>query len=245
MKRSTLTIALAWLILQSNGALAATILIPTASEWASWPEYCRAKYTYMRSEVAAQFSPKISSAVISKSETSLGPAWVYIHHHCMSLQYWQRANIALTPRDRTEALREATSESMFTFTRIPTQLPIYAEIATHLGTVARAEGDSEAAARYFGIARETHPTYPGGYQGLALLQEDKHDNEAARDILLDGNKATDGNSPEIHYFLGLVYLKLKDLDNASAHAKRAYELGYPLQGLRRQLNAAGRPLNGV
>lgn len=242
MKRSLATAAALLLTLQSASVPAATILIPTASEWASWPEYCRAKYTYMRSEVAAQFSPTIPPATISRYESSLGPAWVYIHHHCMSLQYWQRAQLALTPRDRTEALREATSESMFTFTRIPTQLPIYAEIATHLGTVARALGDKDSATRYFNIARDTHPDYPGGYQGLALLLEDKHEYEAARDILLAGNKATDGNSPEIHYFLGLVYLKLKNLDEASIHAKRAYELGYPLQGLRRQLEAAGRPL---
>lgn len=243
MKSSTLTAALAWLILQSSSALAATILIPTASEWASWPEYCRAKYTYLRSEVAADFSPKISSAVISKYEASLGQAWIYIHHHCMSLQYWQRANIALTPKERKLRLEQATSESMFTFVRIPTDLPIYADIATHLGTVARAAGDKESANRYFGIARTTHPEYPGGYQGLALLLEDENKNIEARDILLDGNKATGGNSPEIHYFLGLVYLKLKDLDNASAHAKQAYELGYPLQGLRRQLEAAGHPLS--
>lgn len=242
MTRPLVTATAICLALQSTSLMAATILIPTASEWASWPEYCRAKYTYMRSEVAAQFTPAISQGVITTYESALGPAWVYIHHHCMSLEYWQRANLALTPRDRKEALREAISESLFTFTRIPTQLPIYAEIATHLGTVARAQGDIDSATRYFNIARDTHPDYPGGYQGLALLREDKRDYEGARDMLLEGNKATGGNSPEIHYFLGLIYLKLKNLDEASIHAKRAYELGYPLQGLRRQLDAAGRPL---
>ena len=57
-----------------------------------------------------------------------------------------------------------------------------------------------------------------------------------------GNEATGGDSPEIHYFLGLAYLNLKDLDLASEHARRAYDLGYPLPGLRNKLAAAGRPI---
>lgn len=243
MKRWKVAAIAAGLTLQAIAAHSATMLIPTASEWASWPEYCRVKYAYLRSEIAADFTPKVLPADFSRYESSLGKAWVYIHHHCMSLQYWQRANMALTPRERKLDLDQATAESMFTFVRIPTDLPIYAEIATHLGTVARAQNNPEAAQRYFEIARKTHPDYPGGYQGLALLLEDQHKNLAARDILLEGNKATDGKSPEIHYFLGLVYLKLKDLDDAAVHAKLAYELGYPLPGLRQQLEAAGQPLN--
>lgn len=232
-----------WLALEVLPAQAATILIPTASEWASWPEYCRAKYAYLRSEVAAQLSPSVSPADIARYEASLGRAWVFIHHHCMSLQYWQRANMALTPTDRKLALEHAMSESVFTFARIPAELPIYAEIATHLGLVARAANDLASAKHFFDIARTTHPDYPGGYQGLALLREDHHQYAAARDILLQGNKATNGKSPEIHYFLGLVYLKLDDLDDASVHAKLAYDLGYPLPGLRQKLEAAGRSLN--
>lgn len=45
----------------------------------------------------------------------------------------------------------------------------------------------------------------------------------------------DPNSPEIHYNLGLLYLRIKDYQNARMHALRAYELGYPLPGLRRKL----------
>jgi len=231
------------LALTTMVAHAATILVPSASEWASWPEYCRAKYAYLRSEVAADFTPKVLPTDILRYESSLGDAWIYIHHHCMSLQYWQRANMALTPREKKYNLDQATYESMFTFVRISKHLPIYAEIATHLGSIARAANDPRSAEHYFELARTSHPDYPGGYQGLALLLEDQHKNEAARDVLLDGNKATDGKSPEIHYFLGLIYLKLSDLDDAVTHAKLAYELGYPLPGLRQKLEAAGQTLN--
>ena len=42
-----------------------------------------------------------------------------------------------------------------------------------------------------------------------------------------------------HYNLGLLYVKRKDLDKARDHARQAYALGFPLPGLRQQLQAAG------
>ena len=44
---------------------------------------------------------------------------------------------------------------------------------------------------------------------------------------------------EVHYNLGLLYLDSGDLDQAAEHARRAYELGYPLPGLRRKLSENG------
>lgn len=47
-------------------------------------------------------------------------------------------------------------------------------------------------------------------------------------------------SPEVHYNLGLLYFDLGDHEKALEHGKRAYELGYPLPGLRRKLERAGK-----
>jgi tetratricopeptide (TPR) repeat protein len=44
---------------------------------------------------------------------------------------------------------------------------------------------------------------------------------------------------EAHYNLGLLYRKLHRLDEALEHAKIAYRLGYPLQGLKNQLKRDG------
>jgi tetratricopeptide (TPR) repeat protein len=44
---------------------------------------------------------------------------------------------------------------------------------------------------------------------------------------------------EVHYNLGLLYRKLRRFDEALEHAKIAYELGYPLQGLKNQLKRDG------
>jgi Flp pilus assembly protein TadD len=49
-----------------------------------------------------------------------------------------------------------------------------------------------------------------------------------------------GDSPTLHYNLGLAYLDVKQYDEALAHAQRAYALGVTLPGLRNKLKAAGQ-----
>ena len=51
--------------------------------------------------------------------------------------------------------------------------------------------------------------------------------------------------PELIYNIGLLYLDLKNLSRAREYADRASALGYPLQGLRRRLNAAAAETGGV
>lgn len=47
------------------------------------------------------------------------------------------------------------------------------------------------------------------------------------------------NSAELHYNMGLLYFDLKDFANSKKYGIRAYELGYPLPGLRKKLKQAG------
>ena len=49
-----------------------------------------------------------------------------------------------------------------------------------------------------------------------------------------------GDNANLHYNMGLAYLDLKDYDNALKHAHRAYQLGFPLPGLRNRLERAGK-----
>jgi tetratricopeptide (TPR) repeat protein len=44
----------------------------------------------------------------------------------------------------------------------------------------------------------------------------------------------------INYNLGLVYLKKKDYEQSIVYAKKAYELGFPLPGLRNKLMKTGK-----
>ncbi len=44
----------------------------------------------------------------------------------------------------------------------------------------------------------------------------------------------------INYNLGLLYMRKKNYEQAKIHAKKAYELGFPLPGLKNQLVKAGK-----
>lgn len=46
--------------------------------------------------------------------------------------------------------------------------------------------------------------------------------------------------PTINYNLGLLYMQKKDYGQAKTYAKKAYELGFPLPGLKNQLIQAGK-----
>ena len=48
------------------------------------------------------------------------------------------------------------------------------------------------------------------------------------------------DNANLHYNLGLVYLDAKEYDKALLHAHKAYELGFPLAGLKNKLIAAGK-----
>ena len=49
----------------------------------------------------------------------------------------------------------------------------------------------------------------------------------------------DPSYAEAHYNLGLAYVALEEYEQALVHARSAYQLGYRLPGLKRQLEEAG------
>lgn len=73
--------------------------------------------------------------------------------------------------------------------------------------------------------------------GTALSRENNQ--AAALEQFRRGLELAPDNA-NLHYNIGLTYFELKDYDDALVHAKRAYELGFPLPGLRNKLQAAKR-----
>jgi tetratricopeptide (TPR) repeat protein len=93
------------------------------------------------------------------------------------------------------------------------------------------------------MAIAAHPGVSEGYAGAALVYRDRGDVANARRMLETGNEAAGGASAELHYFLGLTLIDAKNYEKAQEHARRAYELGYPLPGLANKLAAVGYPLD--
>jgi tetratricopeptide (TPR) repeat protein len=61
---------------------------------------------------------------------------------------------------------------------------------------------------------------------------------ARKQLELAREKARD--DANLSYNLGLAYFDLKDYALAREYAKRAYELGFPLEGLKKKLQQAGQ-----
>lgn len=62
--------------------------------------------------------------------------------------------------------------------------------------------------------------------------------EAALEQLTTANERRP-DDPNIHYNLGLLYFDAKNYAKAGEHAKRAYALGFPLEGLKNKLKSVG------
>jgi tetratricopeptide (TPR) repeat protein len=172
----------------------------------------------------------------------MGSAWYALHHHCAGLVTIERARRAQSPDERTRLLNQTIAHHTYTKQRTPAENPMYAALAYNTGLAYQELGSMAEAEAAFSEAIQTHPESPVGYQGKALLYRQQRRYSDARDVLEKADVATEGKSPEVHYFLGLVLLDLKDYEGARSHAERAYELGYPLPGLARKLASVGFPL---
>lgn len=73
--------------------------------------------------------------------------------------------------------------------------------------------------------------------GVALLKAGKRD-DAIRTLTLADELLP--NNANVLYNLGLAYAEAKDYDRAVVYAKRAYDLGFTLPGLREMLQKAGK-----
>jgi tetratricopeptide (TPR) repeat protein len=69
---------------------------------------------------------------------------------------------------------------------------------------------------------------------LKTGKTDKATEQLKEAVNLDPENAT------INYNLGLLYMQRKNYEEARNYAKKAYELGFPLPGLKNQLMQAGK-----
>ena len=90
----------------------------------------------------------------------------------------------------------------------------------------------------FGRAKSYAPDDPTVWalRGLYLSKTGHIDDAIVE--LKEANRLAPANA-NIHYNLGLLYFSKKDYERARTHAKQAYDLGFPLPGLRDKLVKAG------
>ena len=217
---------------------------PTETEWATWPEYCRVRYTVSGAGIESKFTSRISPAEVKAWEARMGAlAWNPLHHYCAGIVLIQRARALQGDKTRHDyTLNNAIGEFEYTLARMPREEPFHSQASMQMAIAYQNLGEFDTAMQFFDEAIEDHPENAESYAAKALAYKEKGKLEEARATLEQGNKAVDGTSSLIHYFLGLVLVDLHKYDEAREHARQAYALGYPLPGLRDKLASNGFPL---
>jgi tetratricopeptide (TPR) repeat protein len=75
---------------------------------------------------------------------------------------------------------------------------------------------------------------------MANLYREQRKLDLAIQTVNQANEATNGESADIQYTLGLLNLEAGNIDAAVENARQAYAKGYPLPGLRTKLMRLGR-----
>lgn len=227
------------ILLLISGSAHALSFTPNAFEWATWPEYCRARYTVSGAGLDSKFASMVPKAKVEEWARKLDGVWAGFHHYCAGVIVFERARRATEERFRLHYYEQVVGECNYTIERSAKTHPMYAKMLTLRGRALHEIGKAQEGFGDFKLAVHLHPTISDPYAAWALILRRHGERAKARQILEDGIAATNGGNAEMHYLLGLVLAELEDYEPAMKHAKSAYELGYPLPGLKRKLKDAG------
>jgi tetratricopeptide (TPR) repeat protein len=216
---------------------------PTELEWATWPEYCRARYVVSAAGRESTHVKDVSRATVALYESRLGGWWYALHHHCAAMLNISRARVEPNAKKRNHMLEMAMRDLQFTLARTPDSNPGYAESTIQLAFALELSGKIPEAIEYLDGAIKANPKSATAYAAKAMMYRNKKDSQGALAALLAGNEALNGQSAELHYFLGLIYIDLGQYAEAQTHARDAYALGHQLPGLRKKLADLGYALN--
>ena len=213
---------------------------PTDIEWQTWPDYCKAKYVWTNIGKKTKFVDLVSPA--HKAELARWEAEGIrgLHHHCTGSIFLARARMERNPQQKRSMLDRAMGESLFSYKRSNAHSPKFALIATQIASIYYEQGEYDPALQVLLNALADNPDNDILYSATAVMQRKLGHTKEARDTLLLGFEAMDGESAEICYNLGLLSLELGEIDDAEKYAKLAYEQGFPLPWLRKKLEELGR-----
>jgi len=216
---------------------------PTEAEWLAWPDYCRARYVESGAGQDSKFRNSVSPAVVAQQRARVGAeAWYWLHHYCAALSYMSRAAATQDELRAERLLRDAELNAMGQYQRMGKDNFLFPEVMVTIAQIHWQRGDANRAHSFLEEAMQAQPTAASPYAYAATLYRQSGEPAKAIAVLLRGDAAVNGQSAELHYFLGHAYIDVDELDAAVNHAKRAYDLGYPLPGLAVKLRRLGRTL---
>lgn len=213
---------------------------PTDAEWVNWSDSCKAKYVWTNIGKKSKFANLATPAQKMKLKRWEDNGIRGLHHYCAGSIWLQRARLERDPVQRGYMLRNASGETQFSFERSNRASPLFASIAVQMAAIMHEKGEDLAALDILRKLIPNQPTNDTIYSATAILERRLGNLEGAKETLLRGHQAVGGRSAEICYNLGLILIELGEIDEAEKYAKLAYELGYPLPGLRAKLERLSR-----
>ncbi|MFT4582900.1 MAG: tetratricopeptide (TPR) repeat protein [Gammaproteobacteria bacterium] len=212
----------------------------SAREWSSWPAYCKAKYVITSIGQRSQFARQVPASEVKKWEEKLGHTlWPPIHHGCAAMVWINRAERASDSHTREVAIRSTIGESDYTFRYLSRDNFLHAKLSSLVARAHDLRGQKTKAREMIRQLIKTNPEHVDLYTVLSKFYFDDGNFSGAKTLLTNGMEHVAKPSAELHYFLGLVLIRLGEHGAAVVQAKEAMRLGYPLPGLKRNLLASG------
>lgn len=232
--------ALAALLVLAPALSQAYDFVPTDSEFYAWPAYCRAKYVVTPAGEASPFARTLGQSEVQSGREQVGDAvFLHVHHYCSGMLWVERGKAALDPAQRRFMYNTGIGDLSYFTARIPPESPVMAKALYSLAEAYRGLGDKVSALGTLNQAVQAHPEIPASHIALGLYLRDSKDLAGARKALEDGVQMAGEHSAELNYDLALVLLESNENEAAVKYAHKAYELGYPLAGLRNKLIRLG------
>src|SRR6185437_2674915 len=208
---------------------------PTPREWETWPQYCRVEYSYINRGANAYGDYYPDSEIAAWRDRIGEKTFITLHHYCAAMLYLRRLKLERRPDYRAVLLSNSVSDGEFTYERTDPQSIVYPAVASVMAQAKYVNGDTDDAVSILQRAIDTQPARFEAYGTLAEIYREEHKLDKALEVMNQANVATQGQSAEVQYNLGLYNLEAGHVDAAVDNAKHAYELGYPLPGLRNKL----------
>jgi tetratricopeptide (TPR) repeat protein len=222
------------------GTVSAYTFVPQDHEWASWPPFCRARYVTLTLEESARRAVEVPATEVALWEAKLGPAFQHVHHYCAGLAYANQASAEFDKQTKSFLWSSVVNEAKYTWEHIGPSHLLSPDVSALLAEGLYQSGHPQDAQDLLRKVLVAQPSAERPYVSLALIARRMGNLKGAVEMLEQGNVATQFNSAEINYNLGLYYLELGRFDDARECAARAYSLGYPLPGLKKKLMALGQ-----
>ena len=207
-----------------------------ANEWSSWPAYCQARYVTSTVGRRSMFRNKVPQESIRYWESVVGAeAFLHIHHYCAGMIWLLRAHTGSNVYPRNFLINRAIDEARYTFRNIGAGNPMAPQVASTLAEAYLLDGDKLSAENLIAELILEQPKSSNAYVAGAVVYYRAGELKLALDLMEKGRSVVENPTAEFYYNFGLILLELDRPSEARQYAEKAYDMGYPLPGLKRRL----------